>query len=195
MWTSKIDTIEEGRSLKITISKQSTILRYAEVLKLWQKDEGFRDFFIDLISNLPFKGFFWETPPVTASDAGKKPFEFVVINSGILANAKPNQAAFNTYFARATEDGIVTFTNIGNDATLVVPCPVDDPVKYTHIAAFIRTAPQEQKHALLKNIGEAVESQLSNSPLWVNTAGLGIYWLHIRIDSRPKYYRHMPYKY
>ena len=30
--------------------------------------------------------------------------------------------------------------------------------------------------------------------LWVSTSGLGVYWLHVRLDSYPKYYQHAPYK-
>ena len=29
----------------------------------------------------------------------------------------------------------------------------------------------------------------TESPVWVSTAGMGVSWLHVRFDSRPKYYR------
>ena len=29
---------------------------------------------------------------------------------------------------------------------------------------------------------------------WLSTAGMGVYWLHVRVDSRPKYYRYQGYK-
>ncbi|MDF9799652.1 hypothetical protein OKW21_004915 [Catalinimonas alkaloidigena] len=28
----------------------------------------------------------------------------------------------------------------------------------------------------------------------MSTSGLGVYWLHIRLDSRPKYYQFDPYR-
>jgi len=31
-------------------------------------------------------------------------------------------------------------------------------------------------------------------PPWVSTAGMGVPWLHVRLDTRPKYYRHAPYR-
>ena len=31
-------------------------------------------------------------------------------------------------------------------------------------------------------------------PVWTSTSGLGVYWLHVRLDSRPKYYQHQPFK-
>jgi len=39
-----------------------------------------------------------------------------------------------------------------------------------------------------------MQKQISDRPTWLSTAGLGVYWLHLRLDSRPKYYRYQPYK-
>ena len=35
---------------------------------------------------------------------------------------------------------------------------------------------------------------LCEQPRWLSTAGMGIPWVHVRIDSYPKYYRFPPYK-
>ena len=35
--------------------------------------------------------------------------------------------------------------------------------------------------------------RLGGKPVWLSTAGLGVGWLHVRLDDRPKYYRHAPY--
>ena len=35
--------------------------------------------------------------------------------------------------------------------------------------------------------------EAGDMPLWVSTAGLGVSWLHVRLDARPKYYRHDAY--
>ncbi len=32
------------------------------------------------------------------------------------------------------------------------------------------------------------------APRWLNTSGLGVPWLHVRIDSRPKYITYRPYR-
>jgi len=29
---------------------------------------------------------------------------------------------------------------------------------------------------------------------WVSTSGLGVAWLHVRVDSKPKYYSHEAYR-
>lgn len=38
------------------------------------------------------------------------------------------------------------------------------------------------------------EPDVQTLPIWLNTAGGGVAWLHIRLDHRPKYYRYLPYK-
>merc|ERR1711957_1156939 len=46
-------------------------------------------------------------------------------------------------------------------------------------------------------MGTAIEARMvqvgSKTPVWVSTAGSGVSWLSIRLDSRPKYYHHSAY--
>ena len=119
----------------------------------------------------------------------------VLVDAPGLVSAVPEEGAFREHFSKdADGDGVVTFPNLGGDATLVVPCPVGPPSSYAHLAAFVRNASERQRHALFAALGASVLSHLSDRPLWVSTAGMGVYWLHLRLDSRPKYYRHAPYK-
>ena len=64
---------------------------------------------------------------------------------------------------------------------------------YGHLASFMRHVPEEQKHNLWQKVGEVMQKNLSDAPIWLNTAGGGVPWLHIRLDSRPKYYKYQPY--
>jgi hypothetical protein len=57
----------------------------------------------------------------------------------------------------------------------------------------VHRAPLSQVGELWRVTAEALETRLGDVPVWLSTAGLGVYWLHIRLDSRPKYYRHRPY--
>ena len=88
---------------------------------------------------------YWETPPVTAQSSSE-PFEFVMIDSLQLRHAGADAATFSSHFRPCAESAVVTFPNLGHDATLVVPCPAEDtPLdSYTHIAAFMRGARPEQ---------------------------------------------------
>ena len=90
--------------------------------------------------------------------------------------------------------GVVSFPNLGGDATLVVPSPHGPPEAYVHLASFVHNAPEAQQHALLQVTADVVLSRLDTAPLWLSTAGGGVAWLHVRLDSYPKYYAYRPYK-
>ncbi|MEL7448175.1 MAG: hypothetical protein AAFN78_03145, partial [Pseudomonadota bacterium] len=63
-----------------------------------------------------------------------------------------------------------------------------------HLADFLRTADASQVHAFWQAVGEAVAEKIGDETLWLSTSGLGVYWLHARLDRRPKYYTHTPYR-
>lgn len=39
-----------------------------------------------------------------------------------------------------------------------------------------------------------MSQRLGLKPVWLNTAGGGVPWLHIRLDDQPKYYRYQAYR-
>ena len=124
-----------------------------------------------------------------------QPFEFVLVNSPGLARAEPETIAFQDYFNSDIDgNGVVSFPNLGGDAVLVVPCPHTDEAAYTHLANFIRMAPDEQVDAFWEKVGDAISDLVADRPRWLSTAGFGVFWLHVRLDTRPKYYKHHPYK-
>ena len=191
IWKSQSKSIDSPNVCQFIILQGDRQISYWEAIALWQEDVSFRSFFSSLLAQSPYEAYFWETPPITI-DTCDRPFEFVLVNNSRLANVSPNQNSFKPYFT-ATKD-IVTFNNLKKDALLVVPCPLNDPNIYTHLAAFIRQAPEAQKHSLWQTLGKTIEQQLAEPPLWVSTSGLGVYWLHIRLDSIPKYYSFQTYK-
>ena len=93
---------------------------------------------------------------------------------------------------------VMSFHNLSKDATLVVPLPrVSESRIYIHLANFLRHAPKHQKLDLwrlaLDELLQKIETH-PNRPVWLSTSGLGVSWLHIRLDSAPKYYTHTPYR-
>ena len=52
--------------------KSLLLVTYAEIIKLWQKDNGFRTFFNSLLADSPFEAYFWETPPITKSTVNQQ---------------------------------------------------------------------------------------------------------------------------
>lgn len=192
MWQTDIQDIEKDKGQKFFVNEKHRTLTFAEIISNWQTNTDFRAFFIDLLADAPFNAFFWETPPVTQSTL-QLPFEFVLIDSPELAHVQAEPHFFEEHFRQASEE-VITFLNLGKDARLVAPCPVTDHAAYPHLAAFVRKAPVSQIHALWQKVGEIMEKNVRNRPVWLSTSGLGVYWLHIRLDAHPKYYQHQPYK-
>lgn len=191
MWNTAIESLDGGRVHKVHILDGERALPYAMVLEGWCTDTGFRGFFNQLLADAPFDACFWETPPLTRAGLDQ-PFECVIVDSPALAGVDADRAAFAAYFDSASNT-VIDFPNLGRDALLVAPCPQGPEQAYPHIAVFVREGPMAQQQALWQRLGECVVGRLSDRPLWVSTSGLGVYWLHLRLDSYPKYYTWRPY--
>ena len=194
MWKTEIENLEGGRVRRVWILREGQPLTTAEVLSLWQNEEDFRDYFNILLAKAPYAAFFWETPPVTASTTSKS-FEFILADSPQLARFAPEPAVFARQFhAAGTGAEVAAFANLGGDAFLVAPCPIAPLAAYPHLATFVRQAPATQQQAFWQAVGASLEARLDEEPLWLSTSGLGVAWLHARIDSTPKYYTFAPYR-
>lgn len=192
MWTTRSESMADGRMLRVALDLDASPISYAEVLQRWQHDADFRSLFIALLADAPFAAFRWETPPISTATANR-PFEFVLLDSPGLARP-PEADAFAEYFSGAAEGGAVEFANLGRDAIMVVPCPHGPLSAYGHLGAFVRQAPEAQKHALWALVGAVMQRRLGTVPVWLSTAGAGVSWLHVRLDDRPKYYGYAPYR-
>lgn len=186
--------LNEGRVLSYRLLRDRQPLSWSDVVGLWQNDQSFRCFFVAVLADAPFPAYFWETPPVTSATINGE-FAFVLVDSPQLAGICTAQQAFENHFASAEPGAsVIEFSNLGGDATLVVPCRRGPLSAYSQISAFARLAPEDQQHQLWKLVGATLERQLGAEPVWLSTSGLGIYWIHIRFDSAPKYYTHEPYR-
>ena len=190
MFEFKKTTIAKGKSYKYQLYKQEHQLSYAQFLNsLAQHSEEFRQFFIDLLANLPLRAYHWETSPVTKNTVNQ-PFEFVATRSSGI-DLPPDPGPFQQYF-ESDKDAVI-FDNLGGDAKLIAPTPANQQLNYSHIGVFTKNAPKEQQLAFWQIVGNVTNNQISDQPIWLNTAGGGVAWLHVRLDSSPKYYRHHPY--
>ena len=117
---------------------------------------------------------------------------------------------------------VAKFFNLGRDAFLISPCPNERAdseqrrvnerdhllqlefrvdqfeqliFSFAHFASFVRDkGASAQADRFLRATGEAVLERVGSRPLWVSTSGAGVYWLHLRLDSHPKYYTYSPYR-
>lgn len=191
MWATRIEELPDGRGLRVAVDLHSRPATTADVIRGWQGDAEFRSLFNALLAGAPFAEFRWEAPALTSVTV-TRPFECVVLNAPGLAG-RPDPGAFAEHFAGA-DAGVAVFPNLGGDAVLVAPCPVAEPSAYGHLAAFVRPAPEPQQYALWQTVGEEMARRVGAEPVWLSTAGAGVPWLHVRLDSRPKHYGFGPYR-
>jgi hypothetical protein len=193
-FSTEITTLNNGRVLRYRLLQDDMPLSWSDVMDRWQNDQSFRCFFVSILVDAPFPTYFWETPAVSNATIDGE-FEFVLVNSPQLARVRTDERAFANQFAAADpEASVIEFSNLGGDATLVVPCLQGSISAYSQISTFARLAPADLQHELWSLIGATLEQQLGEQPVWLSTSGLGVYWIHIRFDSEPKYYTHEPYR-
>ena len=191
-YTAAVEDLENGAVRRYVLLRGGRPLARGDVLALWRGDAGFVSYFTGLLAQAPFEAYFWETPPLTCG-ALARPFEFVVVDSPELARVAEDPHAFSKYFSGSGVEEIAAFTNLGGDARLIAPLPGARGEGYPHLAAFSRKAPPDTQRALWQRTADEAGARLGEQPLWISTSGLGVYWLHVRLDSRPKYYTWKPY--
>lgn len=164
--------------------------------------------FLTVLRKNPYKAFFFETRPVNSSQMTSKTFEFVLVDAPDLyefATSRPNPKAFAEHFdndcrkSAATTSACV-FSSLGQDATLIAPKPPPeintDLVPFSHLADFCRKADPALVTATWKLAIQTYVQQVERQKrlLWFSTSGLGVSWLHLRVDQRPKYYTYRPFR-
>jgi hypothetical protein len=190
MWTVHRDYPEPAKTLRLQFYTGNKCLSYAEFLSALAEEATFRELIQEEMRAAPFVAFRWETPPLTATTIDQ-PFACLLHDSPDL-DVRADPIDFDAYFQPDME--VVSFENLGADALLIVPCPISKSANYSHIGAFHRSATHSQQHVFWIAVAQAVLKRIGSQPLWLSTAGGGVDWLHMRLDERPKYYRHLPWR-
>jgi hypothetical protein len=176
-------------------------LSWLEVLRMWQEDTTFSSNFSEQLAKVELQDFFWEAAPTSRQFAASQPFECVLLDArGSLTNRQVSHRDFDEHFERNKGPAsVVRFPNLGRDATLVVPMQHQGAglEAYGSLASFVRHAAPQQQAELWSTVSREMQRGLEQSPgqpLWLNTEGSGVPWLHIRLDTRPKYVKFSEYR-
>ena len=191
MWVCEVAPLSAQLGFRVSLFDRARPVSYAEFLDTLATDAGARSVFAACLAGMPFSSFFWECIAVTRASSTES-FECAVLSAPVLERAAPDVRSFAEHFSAA--DSVVRFENLGRDATLIVPCPRAEPSAYPHLAVFLRKAPPQQVDVLLETVARAARERLQSAPFWLSTSGAGVAWVHVRIDSRPKYYQYAPYR-
>jgi len=142
-----------------------------------------------------YPAFFFETKGTSSKSAAEKQFEFVLVNSPELHKfcERPDPHAFAEHLqCLPNEATCCSFKSLGGDAILVAPRSNKEDTSeliYSNLGVFLQGASDIEIEQFWRLVGEKYKySLLSDKSVWLSTSGLGVAWLHMRIDSRPKYY-------
>jgi hypothetical protein len=191
MYASITEKLRSGR--KYRLFEGDAPLPFRRFFERLASDEAFADWFCCTLAEFEGAAFYWELPPLTAATLDRDA-EFVLIEAPTLARFAPERAPFAEHFRRARGEDVIVFPNLGGDAIMVVPCPRGPDEHYPHLAAFLRGADKQQLRALWRVTAQEMLRRVGTRPTWLSTAGGGVAWLHVRLDSRPKYYSYGPYR-
>ena len=191
MWSTAIDIVPRGERHRLL--RNGANMSFQELLKGLASDATFASWYTTLLADSSFAACFWEHPPLTLPDLCRSA-EFVLIDAPSLAGVTANPGPFREYFTSPTSEAATRFLSLGGDATLIAPGPGVGLQASAHLLAFVRQAPPDSVAEFWRLVARSTLELLSETPLWLSTSGLGVYWLHVRIDSVPKYYQHHPYR-
>ncbi len=190
MFDTQLIVINED-CIQFKLLAKNEIMSFAEVIEAWQSNGGFNSFYSRVISSCPFEAFFYEHPPLLYSEINIE-YEFVLIRSKQLVQARVEEYVFQKYFDSRSD--IVHFMNLRNDGALIVPTPDERVAQYAHLASFLRYAPEFKKQNLWTAVGKLYKKWIRKQRTYLSTSGLGVYYLHVRLDTEPRYYQYKPYK-
>ncbi len=189
---AEIDVSDDGRTQTFRLEWMGEALSFADVFMMWRKNPAFTDFFVSLLKSSGFKGYVWEVPGVSVTNRDE-PLEFTLAAAGPFHTA-PDDSDFREHMQPFDgQEHVLVFDNHGRDAVMIVPS-VPDKVDFRDLARFLANASTAHIQLLWSRVGEVMEGAIGKKPVWLSVSGAGVAWLHIRVDERPKYYLHAPYK-
>jgi len=176
----------------LCILEGTQILSFKEVFNYWKTSPEFTNFYVKSINSIGYEAFFWEHPAVNLGYLNSS-YEVSLKKTFSFNNIEVDCESFSKYIQ--AKSFVEVFKNLGKDAILVVPTEQSEQGNYVHFGKFLRKANDLQIRKVFSEIGKSTLLQIeSGQTVWLNTEGTGVIWVHVRLDSKPKYYKKIDYK-
>ena len=162
-------------------------ISFGDAMKLLNMNKSFRSLVAEAFKRVPFKHYMFGFTKINSEADKRNPFKIFFKNSPEFKNITADPEPFLQYFQDSKKKW-TKFLNIGRDTLLLVPCPPKAQPNYEYyksIGDYVENHSSKDFEEVLKNIGY-IASRLK-APMYINTHGFGVHWLHIRIDTKPKY--------
>ena len=154
-------------------------MKWKDKLKEWLKEKP-----LTYPKNIK-SSFFWETKCLkTFNDE----FEEEFIESKSLNNLLQNYNSFIEYINSSKNKYATSFYNPNKTSLLIIPMPRDNK-KFTTLKDFIDNASLNHQKKFWKYVAKTIiKFMKENKEVYISTHGLGVSYLHVRLDLSPKYY-------
>jgi len=81
-----------------------------------------------------------------------------------------------------------------------LPNNANDQSKYTHLAKFVKEAPESDSQSVFKKVATVINEKVTqssdaNQKWYLSTDGAGTAWLHVRIGKEARYYSFDDYRF
>lgn len=152
----------------------------------------------NILQNVPYEAFFFETKGVTIDSMKEKQFEFVVVNAPSLdemtKDGIADEYAFSSFLDSLPSDDVgAVFENLGHDATLVSPRRINgsNPMYYMHLASFLRNISSQTSNQMWRLVCKTyldVIKYRGKGTTWLSTSGLGGMSFYLFVRTLFTYY-------
>jgi len=144
---------------------------------LLQNSKKFRSMCTSVLQSVPYPEYVWYLCKIEKG-CETKPFKFIVKQTILDCKEDPE-----TFGAKKFKNSMNIISNLSKNALLLVPKYIKKGC-YTSIANFMRNGPDNQVDDFWKALAEIMTYPIN---AWISTHGHGVCYLHLRIDSKPKY--------
>lgn len=177
----------DGQQLSLMVLQEGQPLGFRQVCSLWRESPSFAEEFSAAVAGTPYRAVRLECAAVTRGTFDRA-FECLLLPDDFL-DREPDPLPFADVFLTHPERDVIRFENLSGDCLLIAPRPDPAGVGYAHLAAFCREAGSDLLHAFWRQVAIGMAGRVGPRKTWLNTAGDGVAWLHLRLDDSPKYYR------
>ncbi|ACH46891.1 unknown [Feldmannia species virus] len=128
---------------------------------------------------------FWETSRISADGSSTFKQKQVAASRDLPMSMVGDSSAFTKYLYGQTSP--VSFYNLNRTAVLVAP--PDTGKNFAHLGLFYKNSTTQERKQLWRKVAEEIMKKIrKGESVYVSTHGTNIPWLHIRLDTVPKYY-------
>lgn len=129
--------------------------------------------------------FFYESSPYENDESE---YEHMLIESNNLDNMSQDYTPFNEYINKNITHTSMSFYNLSKTSKLIIPMPCVNK-NFTTLKDFIDNASIDTQKEFWKKVADEIRHMSKlHKKIWISTHGLGVGYLHMRIDTSPKYY-------